>query len=239
MLESIAMLVTPFAAFLLADLIHASGVLAVVLLRLVHEPGDAADHRCGHPADRHPFLGARHDRPEQLAVRADRCLGAVRVPRAHQRLDAARARRRARGHCRGDRRPVGVDLHHAVRDPAARPPSGPTGTPHRCPPAHGERGGRLPRRRLPRRDPRRAPHAGLRCAVPGPGRDRAHHLWGDRADPAAGAVAAGRGAVRPATSSPDTYQHDLSRAPLDRPADESSWISGTNIVVDGGGSVLG
>ena len=30
MLESIAMLVTPFAAFLLADLIHASGVLAVV-----------------------------------------------------------------------------------------------------------------------------------------------------------------------------------------------------------------
>jgi CPA1 family monovalent cation:H+ antiporter len=34
MLESIAMLVTPFAAFLLADLIHASGVLAVVVCGL-------------------------------------------------------------------------------------------------------------------------------------------------------------------------------------------------------------
>lgn len=34
MLESIAMLVTPFAAFLLADLVHASGVLAVVVCGL-------------------------------------------------------------------------------------------------------------------------------------------------------------------------------------------------------------
>ena len=34
MLESIAMLVTPFAAFLLADIIHASGVLAVVVCGL-------------------------------------------------------------------------------------------------------------------------------------------------------------------------------------------------------------
>src|SRR4051812_21265365 len=35
MLESIAMLVTPFAAFLLADSIHASGVLAVVVCGLI------------------------------------------------------------------------------------------------------------------------------------------------------------------------------------------------------------
>ena len=35
MLESIAMLVTPFAAFLLADAIHASGVLAVVVCGLI------------------------------------------------------------------------------------------------------------------------------------------------------------------------------------------------------------
>ena len=35
MLESIAMLVTPFAAFLLADLVHASGVLAVVVCGLL------------------------------------------------------------------------------------------------------------------------------------------------------------------------------------------------------------
>jgi CPA1 family monovalent cation:H+ antiporter len=34
MLESIAMLVTPFAAFLLADIVHASGVLAVVVCGL-------------------------------------------------------------------------------------------------------------------------------------------------------------------------------------------------------------
>jgi CPA1 family monovalent cation:H+ antiporter len=34
MLESIAMLVTPFAAFLLADAVHASGVLAVVVCGL-------------------------------------------------------------------------------------------------------------------------------------------------------------------------------------------------------------
>ena len=39
LLGNVAMLLTPFTAFLLAELIHASGVLAVVVCRAAHEPG--------------------------------------------------------------------------------------------------------------------------------------------------------------------------------------------------------
>ncbi len=56
MLEAIAMLVTPFAAFLLADVIHASGVLAVVSCGLFMSQVTPRITGGGDPADRHPVL---------------------------------------------------------------------------------------------------------------------------------------------------------------------------------------
>src|SRR6478752_5856262 len=70
MLEAIAMLVTPFAAFLLADIVHGRG--------------DAADL--------HAVLGAVHHGAEQCTVRAGRGLGTVRRPGVEQHLHAACAR---------------------------------------------------------------------------------------------------------------------------------------------------
>ena len=93
MLEAIAMLVTPFAAFLLADAIHASGVLAVVACGLFMSQ---VTPRITGAATRQiaiPFWALVHDRAEQCALRADRHLGAVRVPRPHQHLAPARAGR--------------------------------------------------------------------------------------------------------------------------------------------------
>ena len=108
MLETIAMLVTPFAAFLLADVVHASGVLAVVVLRAVHEPGDAADHRCRRdPADRRPVLGAVHHGAQQCALRAGRPRRSPRVRDLTSTSAVARARRHPRGHRRRDRGAVG------------------------------------------------------------------------------------------------------------------------------------
>ena len=62
MLEAIAMLVTPFAAFLLADADPRVRRAGGRLLRAVHEPGDAADHQA-RPPGRSSSRSGRSRRP--------------------------------------------------------------------------------------------------------------------------------------------------------------------------------
>ena len=151
MLENIAMLVTPFAAFLLAELVHASGVLAVVVCGLFMSQVTPRITGAAHPADFIPFwtlsttvlssaLFVLVGLQAQTAVRD--LTSASRCPRPG---------RRPRGHRGRDRDALGVALHHAVPDPGARPPPGPAAAPGRRPAAHGQRGGRVPRCGLARR----------------------------------------------------------------------------------------
>ena len=164
MLEGIAMLVTPFAAFLLAEAIHGSGVLAVVSCGLFISQ---VTPRITGAVTRQivlPFWALSTTVLSSALFVLVGLSAQAGVPRPHQHLAPARAGRRPRGDRRRDRGAVGVDLHHAVPHPAPRPPPGAAAAPGRCSAAHGERGGRVPRRRLARRGARRAAHAGLRCA---------------------------------------------------------------------------
>ena len=189
MLEGIAMLVTPFAAFLLADLVHASGVLAVVVCGLFMSQ---VTPRITGAVTRQITLPFWALSTTVLSSALFVLIGSRPSPpsAAEQHLHVARARRRPRRHRRRDRGAVGVGLHHAVPHPAHRSPSRPAVASDPGAATHRQRGGRVPRRRVSRRGPRRAAQARLRRPVPRQGPHGADRLRRHRADPPPGAVAA-------------------------------------------------
>ncbi len=118
------MLVTPFAAFLLADAVDASGVLAVVSCGLFMSQ---VTPRITGAATRQialPFwaLSTTVLSSALFVLIGISAQSAFRGLTQHNA--AARAGRHPRGDRRRDRGAVGLDLHHAVPDPARRPSPG-------------------------------------------------------------------------------------------------------------------
>lgn len=200
LLENVAILLIPFTAFLLAEAIHASGVLAVVVCGLIMSQ---ADPRVGHP-------GARQQSEASWSLAAFVLNGALFVLVGLELQSAVRGLTSV-DLVRGVIAVVGVSaavigavrlgVHHDVPDPGAGPPPAAAATPGRRPRPGGQRGRRVPRRRVAGRRPRGPGGHRVRRALPRPRPDHLRDRRGHRGD--AGAArpgAAGCGALGPAAS---------------------------------------
>ena len=167
--ENVALLATPFLAFLLAEFAHASGVLAVVVCGLIVSQVVAAGGSGRRPPADRGVLVPGDLRAQRVAVRPGRPRGAVRRPRPDQRRPGARAGRRRRRLGGGDRHALRLAVHHALPDPRAGPAAAAAGPAGRRPPPRRRRRGGVPRRRLPRPGAGRA--TDLVVGGPLPGRD--------------------------------------------------------------------
>ena len=142
MLENIAVLVTPFAAFLLADEVHASGVLAVVVCGLLMS--QLAPRITGAAARQQTT--AFWTLATTVLSSALFVLVGLQAQSAVRGLSSASAGRavgvRVRRDGRGHRDAVGVGLHDALPDPRGRPAPAAAAAPGRRPAANGHRGRR-------------------------------------------------------------------------------------------------